>query len=393
MPRAPKVCIVQYNASRYLTRVDRAARALASDGWEVVLIAIKDAESPAFEQRDGYVVRRVELISRRWPRWTRPARYVEAVVRTARAAIAEDADVYNPRDIYPLFVCWLAAKLRRAALVYDSDELNLHRNWPWTSKRWWKLLAPLYEGFFIRRADAVITSDHGRADILAATYGIERPVVVRNVSERIEVVERDDEWRARMLGPARHLLVYQGILALNRGLPELVEAMRSLTDCALAIIGWGTLAAELRGLVEERGLAERVHLVGVVPYAAMMRYVASADACVIPIVGSCLSYVHAAPNKLFEAMMVGTPVVASDLPEMAAIVRSERIGTLISDPTDPRSIAAAVRELLDGPEPLAEIGARARAAALERYNWELERERLLEVYRRLEPLMRRRRGT
>lgn len=379
-----KVCLVQYNSSRFLARVDRAARTLAADGWEVVLVAIKDAETPAFEERDGYVVRRVELVSRRWPRWTRPARFVEAIWRTYRAARAEDADVYNPRDIYPLLVCWLAAKRNRAALVYDSDELNLYRNWPWTSKRWWKVLAPAYEGFFIRRAAANITSDHGRADILARTYDIERPVVIRNVPDRVERVERDEMWRTAMLGSeARYLLIYQGILAPNRGLPELVDAMRSLPDCALALVGWGALAESLAARIAGSGLADRVHLTGAVPYATMLRYTASADAGLIPIVGSCLSYVYAAPNKLFEDMMVGIPVVASDLPEMAEVVRTERVGTLIADPLDPASIVAAVRELLDGEEPLASIGARAREAALARHNWELEKAALLAVYRGL----------
>ncbi len=376
-----KICLVQYNSSRYLARVDRAARTLASDGWDVVLVAIKDAETPEYEQRNGYVVRRVELVSRRWPRWTRPVRFVEAVWRTYRAARRERADVYNARDIYPLFVCWWAAKRSGAVLVYDSDELNLYRNWPWTSKRWWQVLARAYEGFFIRRAAANITSDHGRADILARTYDIERPVVVRNVPERIEHVERDEAWRSEMLGDSRYLLIYQGILAPNRGLPELVDAMLHLSDCSLALVGWGALADELTSQVEDLGLGDRVHLTGPVPYPTMMRYTASADVGLIPIVGSCLSYVYAAPNKLFEDMMVGVPVVASDLPEMAGIVRTERIGSLIPDPLDPASIAHAVRELLDGDEPLAAIGARAREAALARHNWELEREKLLAVYR------------
>jgi glycosyltransferase involved in cell wall biosynthesis len=68
---------------------------------------------------------------------------------------------------------------------------------------------------------------------------------------------------------------------------------------------------------------------------------------------------------------------------MAAVVREERAGTLIADPTDPASIVAAVRELLDGDEPLDQIGSRAREAALARHNWELEREKLLEVWRGL----------
>jgi glycosyltransferase involved in cell wall biosynthesis len=381
----PKICIVQYNSSRFLARVARSARTLSAAGCEVVLIAIKDSETPAFEQREGYVVRRVELVSRRWPRWTRPARFIEAVWKTFRAAYAEDADIYNPRDIYPLLVSWAASRLRHSVYVYDSDELNLYRNWPWARKRWWKVLAKAYEGFFIRRAAANITSDEGRADILVETYGIARPTVVRNVPDRLESVKSDDSFRAAALGDARYLLIYQGIFVPNRGLLELVEAMTALTDCALAFVGYGQLRPAIEDRIGALSLGARVSVFDAVPQDTMLRYTASADIGVIPIVGSCLSYRYAAPNKLFEDMMVGVPVVATDLPDMAAVVTAERIGSLIGDPTDPASIASAVRSLLDGEEPLSSIGARAREAALARYNWQIEAPRLREVYSRICP--------
>ena len=94
-------------------RRGHGARTLAADGWDVVLIAIKDSDTPAFEDRGDYVVKRVELRSRRLPRWTRPLRFFEAIAKTFWAAYREDADVYDPRDIYPMFVCQLAAWLRR----------------------------------------------------------------------------------------------------------------------------------------------------------------------------------------------------------------------------------------------------------------------------------------
>jgi len=379
-PRRMKICIVQYNASRFLTRVDRAARALAEAGHEVVLVAIAEGDSPLIEQREGYAVKRVRLASRSWPRWTRPARWIEAIVRTYRAASAERADVYNPRDIYPMLAAQLAAWRRRARVVTDSDELNLYRNWPWTSAWWWKPLAKPYEGFFLRRAAANITSDDGRADVLVREYGIPRPVVILNVPDVFEPGTPDEEFRARALGSRSYLLIYQGGLVPNRGLPELVLAMHKLPDCALVLLGMGHLRDELRSLIEAEGLSDRVTLIDAVPWPEMVRMTASSDIGVIPIVDSCLSYRYAAPNKLFEDMMAGVPVVASDLPDMARVVRSECVGTLIEPPVSPESIAAAVRALIEGEESLHAIGARARTAALARYNWALERGKLLAVY-------------
>lgn len=379
----PKVCIIQYNSSRFITRVDRGARALAEAGCDVVLVAIKDSETPAFEQREGYVVKRVELKARRLPRPFRFLRFFEAVCRTLALAWRENADVYDAHDLTPLPVAHWAAFLRGAKVVYDSDELNVHRNLSWLRNPTINFLVRNCERHYIRKSDAVITSDVGRADILERSYHIKRPTVVLNVPDLIETLDPDEVFRAAALKRQRYLLIYQGGLMPNRGLAELVLAMRDLDSCALVMVGFGSLVAPLADLIEQESLNDRVSILGPVPFRQTMRYTAAADIGMIPIIGSCLSYVHAAPNKLFEDMMAGIPVVASDLPDMAAIVRRERIGTLIDDATDPASIAEAVRELIDGPEALDVVGARARAVALERYNWKIERVKQLEVYAKL----------
>jgi glycosyltransferase involved in cell wall biosynthesis len=376
-----KVCIVQYNASRFLTRVDRAARTLSNAGHEVVLVAIKDDETDALEQRDGYLVKRVTLRSRRLTRrfGLRYLRFAEGILRTFVAAWREDADVYDARDAYPLLAAYLAARLRRARLVYDADELATGRNWPHAANPVFAWAIARYERFFVRRC-AVITSDEGRADVLERIHGIPRPTVVLNVPEVWDAPSGDEDFRRIALGERRFLLIYQGVIIPNRGLPEMVEAMRDLPLCRLAVVGYGSLLEPLKRMVADQGLGEAVAFFDAVPREVLMRYTAAADAGVIPLQGSCLSYVTAAPNKLFECMMSGIPVVATDLPDMARIVREARCGTLIADPTSPQSIAAAVRALFDDPAEARAAGARGRACAVERYNWEVEAPKMLEVF-------------
>jgi glycosyltransferase involved in cell wall biosynthesis len=376
-----KVCIVQYNASRFLTRVDRAARTLSNAGHEVVLVAIKDDETDALEQRDGYLVKRVTLRSRRLTRrfGLKYVRFAEGILRTFAAAWREDADVYDARDAYPLLAAYLAARLRRARLVYDADELATGRNWPHAANPVFAWAIARYEHFFVRRC-AVITSDEGRADVLERIHGIPRPTVVLNVPEVWDAPSGDEGFRRIALGERRFLLIYQGVIIPNRGLPEMVEAMRDLPSCRLAVVGYGSLLEPLKRMVADQGLGEAVAFFDPVPREVLMRYTAAADAGVIPLQGSCLSYVTAAPNKLFECMMAGIPVVATDLPDMARIVREARCGTLIADPTSPESIAAAVRALFDDPAEARAAGARGRAAAVERYNWEVEAPKMLEVF-------------
>jgi glycosyltransferase involved in cell wall biosynthesis len=383
----PKVCIIQYNNSKFLTRVDRSARTLAAAGYDVVLIALKDHTTPAEEDRGDYVVKRVTLRSRRLPGrfGLRILRFLEAIVRTFAAAWHENADIYNPRDAEPLFVAHLAAFLRRAKVVYDSDELCLDRNKPVTSKKWWRFTMRHYEGFFARRSAAVITTDYGRADKLVERYGIVPPVVALNVPDVFNTLDPDVTFRQHALGDRKYLLLYQGVLIENRGIPEMIRAMRSLPECRLALVGYGHREDEYKRLVHDESLEDAVEFFDAVPFEQLMRYTTAADIGVIPLIPSCLSYVYAAPNKLFEYMMAGLPVVVTDLPDMASVVTEERIGTLIETPVTPEHIAAAVHALIEGNESLTERGGRARAAALERYNWTVEKHKLLEVYERVAP--------
>lgn len=379
--RAPKVCIVQYNASKFLTRVDRAARALADEGYEVVLLGIKDNDTPAVEERNGYTVRRVTLQSRALPRGygLKFLRFAEGIWRMSVAAWRENADIYNSRDAYPLFTAHVAALLRGSHVVYDSDELNLDRNWAPSRNPVWRFLMKSYEGFFARRSVVVITSDYGRAAVLRERYGID-PVVLLNVPDIEEAPSGDLEWRASVLGDGEHLLIYQGILVQNRGLPEIVAAMEQLPEMRLVIVGYGPLRDELASLRDDSSARERVVLLDAVPFEKLMSYTAAADIGVIPLVGSCLSYRLAAPNKLFEFMAAGLPVVATDLEEMARYVREERAGALIPEPVTADSIADAVRRLIADPDGLDAIGKRNRETALSRYVWAVERTKLIAAF-------------
>ena len=103
----------------------------------------------------------------------------------------------------------------------------------------------------------------------------------------------------------------------------------------------------------------------------------------MPIQPTTLNHRLTTPNKLFEAMAAGVPVVASDLPGMADIVRETGCGLLV-DPTDPAAIAAALSAILDAPaDERAAYGERGLAAAHETYNWESQMALLLAEYSRL----------
>jgi len=140
------------------------------------------------------------------------------------------------------------------------------------------------------------------------------------------------------------------------------------------------LQAELDTLAADPGSGGRIRVLPAVPPTELLDWVAAADVVVMPIQPSTLNHRLTTPNKLFEAMAVGVPVVASDLPGMAGIVRETGCGLLV-DPTDPAAIAAAIREILGAPA--AERRARRQrvlAAAHQTYDWERQMAVLLDEY-------------
>ena len=372
-------------------RVRREAATLAAAGWDVTVVATRAAGLPDVENRDGYRIVRVPVAPlHRRVRSTTLARGLEQVQgillladftqRAARAVAGRSHQVVHAHDLNTLMPGWCLARAGRAALVYDSHELNLEAGPSAHVSSARKQVLRRYEGAFIRRADAVITVSGSLRDRLAATYGIDPPAVVLNCPPA-RPLERDGALRhaLELTGDAR-LVVYHGRLTEGRALRQLVLAMEHLDGTTLALVGTGPLASELAEVAVARGISERVRLVAPVPPERVVRFVSAADAGVVPLEPTSPNNLLALPNKLFDYLMAGVPVAASDFPELRRVLLSDGVGAVF-DPDAPRSIAAAVRSLLSAPNPDA-CRRRVHAVATARYAWERQAEVLLDVYAR-----------
>jgi glycosyltransferase involved in cell wall biosynthesis len=233
-----------------------------------------------------------------------------------------------------------------------------------------------------RRADAVITVNDGYARILRETLGVRVAAVVRNTPERFEPpTPRPDLIRERLgLSASTRVVLYQGNLMTERGIEEGMEAILQVPDAVLVLLGYGALRDELAAAAAGPPYAGRVHLVDAVPPSELLAWTCSADVLLMAIQPTTLNHRYTTPNKLWEALAAGVPVVASALPGMAEVVRETGAGVLC-DPTDPGAIAAAIRSLLD--QSAAERDAyrrRALTAAHDRYHWAAQVGPLLDLY-------------
>jgi glycosyltransferase involved in cell wall biosynthesis len=302
------------------------------------------------------------------------------VRRTISGVLYARSAISVARETRPVIVhandwntMWAAIAVKlifRSRIVYDNHELWADRNGRWEWRPW--LVAS--EALFVRAADAVVASSPGYASALAERYRIAAPVVVRNVcsSAPVQPSER----------PPKPVVTYVGGLMIGRGLERAIGALRHAPEFRLRMIGPGSspYRDHLRELAEDLGVGERVELGEVVPPEELPALTAGSVAGLCLIEPICRSYELSLPNKLFEYAAAGVPVIASDLPGIAGVVRSAGTGEVVAL-EDPRSIAAAMRRLTV-PDTYSRVSERAHAFALAN-SWQDEAVKLADVYAKL----------
>ena len=252
------------------------------------------------------------------------ARYLQAFLPML---LALDADIYHAHELWMLESCALAARARNARLCYDSHELEAHRNLDWCTASNRQRVS--YEKRYIHAADAVFTVSPGVARELMQIYGLPRVGLLRNTPWLARLRDAPRGLRATLaLADDVPLVVYTGLVTINRGLELVVRALMTLPGFHLAMVGRAEplVATALATLANSLGVTARIHQLSPVPPEELIHFIASADVAVIAAPDVCLSYRYSLPNKLFEALFANLPLVTSDLEDMRAFVTSHGVG-------------------------------------------------------------------
>ena len=370
------------NAYTHDTRVEKEARTLVAAGYRVTVVADAAPGLPERESRGGSDVVRVP---RRGPRLP-GLRFALHEMRLARRLRALRPDVFHAHDSNALLPVAIAARSLRVPFVYDAHDLWLGRPRRERSRAYFALNQAYYavlERLLVPRAAVTITVSPPIVDHLRARYGLERVALVPNYPEAPvdgRVVDVRTLPGSDRIDAGRPVVLYLGGLMAGRGLEQLVDAIALEPAAQLVLVGDGMLAGQLSERARRAGVGDRVHLLPPVAPDDVIAVAASADIGVSPIVPSCLNYRYSLPNKLFQYMAAGIPVVASDFPQVRDIVEGARCG-VVTDTTRPGEMAWAIRRVLDDPTEARAMGERGRDAVAERYNWATAAATLEEVYR------------
>ena len=355
-------------------RVNKSCLALQKAGYEVLLVGRKQRKSPPMDERP-YTSHRMKLLFEKGPLF-----YAEYNIRLFFFLLFHRAHLLLSNDLDTILPNYFISRLKGIKMVFDSHEYFTETpelvNRPKVQRVWKRI-----EGFVVPKLDEMITVCDSIADLFREKYGV-KVHVIRNIPPRKALPPKGD--KAELGLPTdKHLLVLQGSgINIQRGAEELVQAMAQLDDCFLMIIGGGDVLPVLKQMVEDLNIADRVRFFPRMPYQQMMAFTQLAE------LGFCLdkdtnlNYRFSLPNKLFDFIQAGVPIVASHLTEIEKIIRQYDLGLFIEN-HEPATIAATIREALSD-EARREQWKQNLSVAARDLCWENEEQKLLEIYRHYE---------
>ena len=271
--------------------------------------------------------------------------------------------------------------------------LDLHENYPYLLKEARHINTPLgrlffslpqwlnYEKQMLQKADVIISVIEEQKQRFTSIGGDEkRTFVVPNtpIVEEIKV-------NSIVKSEAKTTFIYAGNIDQSRGLELAMEAFKEVTKrhkgIKLQIIGDGKILPELKLYVEKERLDRFVEFLGWKPYSKMMEYISMADIALLPQLKSVNSD-FGIPNKLFQYMLSGKPVIASNCSAVSRIVKETHSGLIFRN-QDKTELIKAIEVAIQNRAMMMEMGASGRKWVLEKYNWDLAAQELLKAYNSL----------
>ncbi|HAH56860.1 MAG: glycosyltransferase [Lentimicrobium sp.] len=318
-------------------RVDKVCHTLTDMGFRVLLVGRWLPGCLPVNERP-YDTHRMKLIFRRGPFF-----YAEYNFRLLWFLLFHQCKLLVANDLDTLLANFIAHKLKKIPLIYDSHEFYTETpelvNRPGVQHIWQRI-----EGFIFPKLGDIITVNDSIARLYEKKYG--KPVhVVRNIprsrvsklkTSRQELGLPNDQW----------IVILQGAgLNIQRGAEEAIEAMAYLQNTLLLIIGSGDVIQTLKIRAAQPEIAGKVMFRDKMPYAQLMAYTSNADLGLTLDKDTNLNYRFSLPNKLFDYIHARIPVLASNLPEIARIIKIYNIGR-ITDNHDPKKLALIMEEML-----------------------------------------------
>ena len=336
-------------------------------GFEPILVGRLLPESDSVGRE--YRTHRMKLLLRKGPFF-----YLEYNLRLFFWLMKTRIDICVANDLDTLPANYLASRIKCTPLVYDSHEYFTEVpeliGRPVIKAIWTGI-----EKLLVPRVEAAYTVCDSIAEVYRDLYKVNFKVI-RNLPVC-------SDWEASLAEPKAEtefakIILYQGALNLGRGIEAAIRAMQYLDGAELWLAGDGDLTEQLKKMVAELKLDQKVKFLGRLPLTDLSQITRQADLGISLEEDLGLNYRYALPNKLFDYIQAGVPVLVSNLPEMKKIVDHYQIGA-IAETHQRKELAEIMKTALFDQEKRLLWKQNLQRAAKE-LCWEKEKEILKRVY-------------
>lgn len=335
-----RVCVINDLVTDH--RVYKTCLCLCELGYEVELVGRLLPNSLPIPETWTFKTKRMNLIFKRGPFF-----YLFFNIRLFIALVFKKTDLLVANDLDTLLPSFLVSRLKKCRLVYDSHEVFCEvpelQQTPAKKKIWEKL-----EAFLVPKLSTCITVNESIKLYFESKYGVSFHIV-RNIPLR-PVIDQPKSRKELGLPEQGHIIILQGAgLNINRGVEELIKSMAFTQHITLVIIGSGDVWPLLPQLIKDTGTENKIRLIQKIPKQLLWHYTRLADLGISIDKDTNLNYKWSLPNKVFDYIHAGIPILASRLTEIEHLISHYNIGAFI-DSHQPEHIAQRIHECLNHPD-------------------------------------------
>lgn len=351
-------------------RVDRVCNTLNEMGFEVKLFGRKYRNAPSLGKR-AYKTHRMQLLFRKGPFF-----YAEYNIRLFLTLLLHKADLLVSNDLDTLLPNFMVHKFKRIPIIYDTHEYftGVPELATRTAVRnFWKAI----ERMIFPKLQHVITVNESIARLYNEEYGNDI-LVVRNIPDTVKTMSRSSKSELGLPTDKKIILLQGAGINVDRGAEEAIEAMQYIDNAVLVILGDGDVVAELKQKVNRMGLDRKVKFIPRQAPEMLYEYTIKADIGLTLDKDTNINYRYSLPNKLFDYIHAGVPVLATPLVEIRQIIEKYDLGCFIEN-HEPNHIAYKMKMMLESTEDRKKWKANLKLAAVE-LTWENEKKVLTKLY-------------
>ncbi|MEW6011602.1 MAG: glycosyltransferase family 4 protein [Euryarchaeota archaeon] len=364
-----KILFIRSNPVFPDPRVQKEAKSLSDYGHDVKILAWdRTGKLNKNENINGYLIKRFNLKAS----YGKPSLIMKLFIWLCYEFIylmKSDYDIIHSCDFDTLVPAFIVARIRNKKLVYDCFDFYAD-SLPIIVPYLIRSIISWLEIYFAKKSDFVILPDPSR--VKQFKNKLKNPLIIYNTPN-------EPKHRINKINNELFEIFFAGAIYKGRGIENIVSATKDIDDIKITIAGYYVHDSKIIESIEKE---KNVEFIGKINYDAVLKRTLNCDIIFALYDPKIPNHKYASPNKLFEAMMCGKPIIVSAETSMAKIVKNENCGIIVNY-NDIKEIKNVIICLKKNPILMDKLGKNGRNAYEKEYNWQIMENRLLTLYKEL----------